>query len=195
MELCGNNDAFVQSAKEWYASAGFECIVMQKTIPGHVWNSFMMLNLRHGEKLVKDGVCSAEDVNFCLRHLGREFYARNLFLSLLVAIGGERGLEGGIELRQKVIDNSVAIVFSSLLRRVPGSKMIGKGISKLFGKVLVPPPVPDWVEGCREFEKIVTDDYRLDVQTGLLEASREMYRRLPLEVGRDPLALKRPTSK
>lgn len=104
----------------------------------------------------------------------------------------ERGLEGGLELRQKVIDNTIAILFSSTFRWVPGSRAIGRFIGKRFGKTIVPPPAKGWVEGCQKLEDTLTDDHRLDVQSGMLEASREMYKRIPLEVGRDPMILKRP---
>ena len=98
MEIYGSAPEWVQHSKEWYIKAGFEVIVLKKTIPGHVLNSFMKVNFAHGNKLVRDGVCSPADVNTAMRHLGRDFYGRNMYIVGVSMIGGERGFEGGREL-------------------------------------------------------------------------------------------------
>lgn len=187
MELCGISDAHVQVAKDWFTKVGFDCITMHKTVFGHVWNSFLTLNLRHGESLIRQGVCDAQDVNTVLRHLGREFYARHLFLTLLTAIGGDRGLEGGLTLRQRVADSAIAILFHSSFRWIPGSRLVGKIVSKLIKGVAVPPPHQDWINACRQYENQLTRMGQVDVQSGMLDFCKEMYTRLPLEVHADPL--------
>lgn len=188
MELCGTSETHVQAAKEWYTKTGFDCIVMRKTIFGHVWNSFLTLNLRHGESLIRQGVCTAQDVNTVLRHLGREFYARHLFLTLLIAVGGSDGLRGGLALRQRVGDTAIAILFASALPSwLPGSRAMGKVISHLIKGAVVPPPQAGWIDACSEYQEQMTEMGRIDVQSGMLEFCKEMYTRLPLEIHADPL--------
>mmetsp|Transcript_26037 Transcript_26037/g.61806 ORF Transcript_26037/g.61806 Transcript_26037/m.61806 type:complete len:377 (-) Transcript_26037:1676-2806(-) len=194
MELCGSSDRHVQAAKDWYTRTGcFDCIIMKKSIFGHVWNSFLTLNLQHGESLIKQGVCSAEDVNTVLRHLGREFYGRHLFLTLLIAIGGDQGLKGGLTLRERVADSAISILMASNFRWLPGARRLGQTISKVLRPIVVKPVDPAWLEACQRYEKMMKNDGSVDIQTGMLDFCREMYTRLPLEVNRDPLSFSKKT--
>lgn len=58
MEIYGKHPEWAAFCKEWYAMVGgFDVIVLQKTIPGHILNSFIKINLQHAWKLLEEGVC------------------------------------------------------------------------------------------------------------------------------------------
>lgn len=188
MELCGSNQEIVQQAKAWYTNAGFDCIVLKKTLPGHVWNSFLANTIGHGEHLVKSGFCSPEDVNTCLRHFGRELYGRNMFLSLKTYIGGDRGVDGGLELTDRIGRNAIAIVLASKLP-IPGSRVLGRLLSGILKPLLVPGPNKELLDAYRAMETRIMGNHE-NFQKACFETSKVMYDRIPLEVGCDPLAFK-----
>ena len=130
------------------------------------------MNLRHGDKLVKNGVCSPEDVNTVLRHLGRDLHARHSFLSLLSTIGGDRGLQGGVDLSASIAESAISIVFFSLMKKLymPDrvANAVGKTMSRLLSKV-VPAPSAEWLESSQAFEDMATLNGKLDVQSGLFQ--------------------------
>lgn len=196
MEIYGTSATHVQAAQAWYSRSGFEAICMKKTIPGHLFNSFLTMNMRHGSKLVKDGVCTPTDVNVVLRHMGRFFYARHGYLSLLSTIGGDQGLRGGLELSSKIKVSAISIVFFSLLKKIlfflPKAwvRRCADFMARRLQNQIEPPPAKEWIETCREFEAAVTQDGAIPVSTGLHEASQSMFERLPYEVGNDPFAIK-----
>uniref|UniRef100_A0A7S1V7K3 Uncharacterized protein n=1 Tax=Grammatophora oceanica TaxID=210454 RepID=A0A7S1V7K3_9STRA len=121
--------------------------------------------------------------------MGREFYARNSFLSLLTDIGGDRGVDGGLDLSAKIKDNAVSIVFYSLMKKIWMPDFVARPFGKLMSMCLAdsiePPPPKDLIEACRDFESRVTKDGKLELQSGLFERSSKIYRRLPYEVGND----------
>ena len=78
MEIYGVSPEWAAYCSKWYAQAGFDVIVMKQTIPGHIFNSFLRINMQHGLKLVSDGVCSPQDVNTAMRHFGRDLYGRHV---------------------------------------------------------------------------------------------------------------------
>ncbi|CAB9526268.1 L-carnitine dehydrogenase [Seminavis robusta] len=201
LEIYGTSQAHVNAAQAWYSQAGFEAVVMKKTIPGHLFNSFLTMNMRHGNKLVKDGVCTPQDVNVVLRHLGRFMYARHGYLSLLSTIGGDRGLKGGMDLSAKIKMSAISIVFYSLLKKVhfffKGSwvRRIADFMAKKLQDKVEPPPAQEWIEACGEFEAQVTKNGTLSVPTGLFQACEPMFQRTPYEVGNDPFAIEGPSDK
>lgn len=193
MEIYGTSSEWIERTKDWYEKAGFDVIVMKKTMPGHVFNSFLTMNNRHGAKLIRDGICSPEDVNKVARHLGRDMYARHSFLSILSTIGGDRGLQGGIELSAKIKSSAINIIFYSLMKKIwmPDfiANFVGRLMSRWLFDIVDPPPPQEWLEACQELENKVTQNGTLAVQEGLFQQSASMYKRMPYEVGNDPWEL------
>ena len=191
MEIYGSVPEWANHCQEWYTAAGFDVIVMRATIPGHVFNSFLRVNMDHGQSLVRQGVCSPEDVQKAMRHLGRDMYAGQMFLSLLMAIGGDRGVEGGKELGKRIRNDAVYLVlFSALKKRgapdflaIPCSKYLGRFISNS----LLPQAPEEWLEAAKQFEKDITKNGQIPPQVAMHQASSKKYELIPLEVGNDPL--------
>ena len=150
------------------------------------------MNMRHGNKLVMEGVCTPEDVNVVLRHMGRFMYARHGYLSLLSTIGGDRGLKGGLELSAKIKTSAISIVFFSLLRKVllffkdSWVRRIANFLAQKLQHKIEPPPAKDWIEACGDFEAKVTKNGTVSVPAGLFQSAEAMFQRTPYEVGNDP---------
>jgi 3-hydroxyacyl-CoA dehydrogenase, NAD binding domain len=193
MEIYGKNPAWTQRCKEWYDSVAFDVIVMKRTVPGHVFNSFLSLNMGHGNKLVRNGVCSPEDVNTTLRHLGRSLYGSHAFLGLLIAIGGDRGLQGGRELVKRIRKDAVfLILYSGMKQNTPLPEFMVRPLSRGLGGFLerILPDFPqEYQQAAEEVERLLTKDKTIPVQVAMQRGSSTMHERIPLEVGNDPFSL------
>ena len=195
MEIYGTIAAWTQHCQKWYAAAGFDVVVMKATIPGHVYNSFLRVNLEHGNSLVRQGVCSPEDVQKAMRHLGRSMYAAQFYLSLLMIIGGDRGVEGGKELGERIKDDAVYLVLFSALKNLGTPDMFAKPFSQHVGRFisnhLLPKPPEEWLRASEQFEKDITQNGLITPAVAMHQASSEKFKLIPMEVGNDPFAHKR----
>lgn len=196
LEIFGTHPEWVAHAQTLYHSAGFDVILMSKLIHGHVWNSFFKLNLKHASKLVRQGVCTPQDVNTVLRHLGRDFCMRNSYLSHLSTIGGDRGLRGGLALQEDMARTAVEILVYAILKKLWMPDWIAMTTSQILGRYLVailePSPLFAYLTACQEFQdqivaaSTINDHERLDVSTALFCAFSTVYQQCPLEVHNDP---------
>ncbi|KAL7555390.1 hypothetical protein ACA910_017692 [Epithemia clementina (nom. ined.)] len=192
MEIYGTTPTVVSRARQFYQAVGFDVVVLQKTIPGHLFNSFLFLNMQHGRALVRDGVCTPQEVNTVMRHLGREMYSGHMFLSLLSGIGGDRGLEGGMVLSERVKQSVITISFYALAKKCFMPHFIAHAFGTFMAQTLaarVDVPPPSFIQACQEFENKVTQNKTLGVQEGLFRACSARYTRLPYEVGNDPFQI------
>lgn len=196
MEIYGSAQEWVHYCKQWYAQVGFDVIVMNKTLPGHILNSFLRVNLDHATTLIGDGVVSAEDCNTAMRHVGRDIYGRHALVALRTMIGGDRGFDGGTELAERIVRDAVyLILFSGMKRfRVPDpiARPVGRNLGRLISKLLPASP-EEWLQACRNYEETITDGGNIPVQTAYFQATSEMYKRVPFEPENDPLGIKRPS--
>lgn len=190
MEIYGVVPEWVQHCKEWYANSGFDVVVMKKTIPGHVFNSFLRVNIDHGTSLVRKGVCSVEDVNKAMRHWGRDMYARHTFVSLLVGIGGDRGVEGGKELAQRIRKDAVFLIFYSALMEKNWPDVLARPLSRHLGafveKNLLPQAPEEYLRAAEMLEEALTNGGEIPVTTALFNKGKNVYDIIPLEVDKDP---------
>jgi 3-hydroxyacyl-CoA dehydrogenase, NAD binding domain len=193
LEIYGNNPAWTQRCKEWYTSVAFDVIVMKRTIPGHVFNSFLSSNMRHGHKLVRNGVCSPEDVNTALRHLGRAFYGSHLFLSVLVVVGGDRGLQGGRELEERIRKEAIfLILYSGMKQKTFLPDFMVRPLCRCLGGLVGgnwPGRSQEYDQAAEEFERLLTKDGTIPAPVGVHQASSTLHGRIPLEVGQDPFSM------
>ncbi|CAB9505239.1 expressed unknown protein [Seminavis robusta] len=193
MEIYGIAPDWVARCKEWYAKAAFGVIVMKKTIPGHVFNSFLRINLVHGDKLVRNGICSPEDVNQAMRSLGRSFYAGHGFLMTLILIGGDRGMKGGDELVERIKKDAIFLtLFSGMKQNTPLPDCITRSAARLLGRILegiLPDQALETKQVTEQIERAITEDGKIPIQQALLEKSRQIYELTPMEVDNDPFAM------
>ena len=191
MELFGVQKEWVQYAKEWYLNfAKMDVLVMRKTIPGHVLNSFLKLNIDHINHLIEKGVCCPEEANKVVRYLGRQYYGVGGLLSLLSSVGGSGGAEQGLVLSKHVKDSAIHLVLFSGLQEQGIPYLLADPAAKILSSILkfvIPDLAPDYIEACREFERQITDGGKVPVQTAMFHKSEKMYDRMPMEVGNDPL--------
>lgn len=195
MEIYGCNPQWASYCKEWYAAAGFDTIVMKKTIPGHVFNSFLLVNMEHGSKLVRNGVCSVEDVNTAMRHFGRDMYARHVFVTLLCGIGGDRGVEGGKVLAQRIRKDAIFLVLFSGMKERGFPDFLAKPIGKHLGQLilsLMPKTPPEQMRACENFEKELTEGGKVPVSEAMFKKGSKVYDIIPMEVGNDPFGRPKP---
>jgi len=189
MEIYATTQKSEQAAKQFYTSVGFDSITMNKTVPGHVWNSVLVKNIDLGHQMVRNGVCSAEDYNKCLRHFGRACYAHHMYLSLLTIIGGAKGVDGGVQLSQNIKESGVYLVLFSALREkrwVP--RWLAHMLAKSLGSVLLrllPAPPPEYIKASRDYESRITHGHTLTPQVAVYQQNRNAYSNLPLEVDKD----------
>lgn len=196
MEIYGIAPSWAQHCATWYRlQAGFDVIVMNQTIPGHVFNSFLRVNLTHGLKLIRNGVCSPQDVNTAMRHLGRDMYARHANVALFTMTGGDRGMQGGLELSKRIRNDAIYLTLFSGMKQRGWPTMIASPLSKSLGRfiaTLLPPPPEEWLDHCRLYEKTITQDGKIPVQTAYFQATSEVYSRVPFEPDNDPFKLPGP---
>ena len=194
MEIYGTISGWTLHCQKWYTAAGFDVVVMNTTIPGHVFNSFLRVNLQHGHSLVRQGVCSPEDVQKAMRHLGRSMYAAQFYLSLLMIIGGDRGVEGGKELGNRIKDDAIYLVLFSALKNRGTPDIFAKPFSQYVGRFisnhLLPKPPEEWLRASEQFEKDITQNGQITPAVAMHQASSEKYKLIPMEVGNDPFAHK-----
>lgn len=167
---------------------------MKKTLPGHVLNSFIKVNFDHGKKLIRDGVCSPEDVNTVMRYLGRYFYASHMLLSLPVAIGGDRGVAGGRELITRIENDAIFLTIFSYMKSKGCPDLLARPISKFFGRMIaqtMPESPEELINAVKDYEDTITNGGQIPVQTAMFNAHKEMYDLIPMEVDSDPFALKK----
>ena len=195
MEIYGTHPEWVQHCKEWYTSVSFDVVVMTGSIPGHVFNSFLSLNMQHGHKLVRDGVCSPADVNKTMRYLARGIYGSHTFLSLPIVIGGDRGMKGGMELFYRIKRDAVfLILFSAMKEKAPlVPDFVARPVSKVLGRIIVklflPEPAEESIRATTLLEKELTENGTLPPQVAMGQRSVKFYEKLPMELGRDEFAL------
>lgn len=193
MEIYASSPEWAEHAKKLYSSQGFDVIIMKKTIPGHVFNSFLLVNMKHGMKLVQDGVCTPQEVNTTMRFIGRDMYARHFFVSLITTIGGDRGMKGGNELSSKIKKDAISIIVFSGLKAlwIPNAlaRAVSKFASNTLWSILDRPPPDSCVEAMQSFESRVTEGGKVGVQEGLFRACSEMHTRIPHEIGNDPFKM------
>lgn len=189
VEIYGINPDWTNHCKEWYANAAFDVVVMNKTIPGHISNSFLMLNMNHGHDLIRKGVCSPADVHKVLRHLGKVFFG-NMYLGLLIAVGGDRGIEGGKELLARVQKDALfLILFSGMKQNTPLPDFVARPVSRLLGQFLehtLPKPPEEYIQASEDFEHILTENGNIAPQVAWHQINKILYERVCLEVNNDP---------
>lgn len=193
MEVYGRYPEWAQYSKEWYAKVGgFDVILLNKTIPGHVFNSFVTVNMDHATKLVREGVCSVEDVNTAMRHMGRDMYGRNAMKAMYTMIGGDRGFKGGQELLDRIKNDAIFLVLFSSLKLKGFPDFVAQPIGKYLGRFIastLPDLPPEWVDACRDYEDLITKGGTIPPQTAYFEATKELYARIPHEPRNDPFSL------
>jgi len=190
MEIYGTDPEWTAVCQKWYHNASFDVIVMKATIPGHVLNSFFKVNMDHGQNLIRQGVCSPQDVNKALRHIGRDFYGRHMFLSGLIRVGGDRGMDGGMELVERIRKDAVFLtLFSKFKRVMPDfvARFFGKTMGHCIVNLLMLTDPKEYMEAVKEAEAIYTQDGTIPLQVALHESGKQMYEIIPLEVDNDPI--------
>lgn len=197
MEIYGPNPEWTQYCKQWYQNVGFDVIVMHKTLPGHVLNSFLRVNLDHATSLIQDGVVSAQDCNTAMRHFGRDVYGRHALVALRTMIGGDRGFVGGTELATRITKDAVYLILFSGMKKhnIPDAiaRPVGRTLGRWIAKML--PASPDeWLQACQDYEATITNGGQIPVQTAYFQATLEMYKRVPFEPENDPLKITKPSS-
>ena len=83
---------FVQRAKEAYTSIGMKCVVINKEIDAFVGNRLLEAAWREALWLVKDGVCTVEELDDIMRYgFGLRWAQMGMFQTYRIA-GGEAGM-------------------------------------------------------------------------------------------------------
>jgi carnitine 3-dehydrogenase len=192
VEIYGISPQWTAHCKEWYTKAGFDVIVMKKSIPGHVLYSFLQVNMDHGHKLERQGVCSPEDVNMALRHLARLLYGHHLYLSILTGVGGDRGFEGGLTLGTRIRSEAAFLVLFSSMKDKGYPDFVARPMAKYLGRCITKlmPSTPEvYLAAARALDEKITKNGTIPPQVALFNHAEEMFKLVPLEVGNDPLGI------
>ena len=114
------------------------------------------------------------------------------YLAVLCMIGGDRGLQGGLELSSRIRDDAIFLTLFSSMKRQGYPDFVARTTSKYLGRFLakLSPPFPaEWLEECKDYEDKITKGGTVPVQAGCFQVTSEMYNRIPLEPNNDPLKL------
>ena len=137
VEIYGCASKQVQELREWYESLEFCVVTMKRSIHGHLFNSMGITILTHARVLVHRGVCSPEDMNTVLKHLGRCFVNNGLF-DVPIMMGGSRGVNAGLELQNTCIKDKHYLCVLHFLLRIGIPFLISHPISWLLSMLLHP---------------------------------------------------------
>ena len=84
--------AFVERAKEAYTSIGMKCVVINKEIDAFVGNRLLEAAWREALWLIKDGICTVEELDDIMRYgFGMRWAQMGMFQTYRIA-GGEAGM-------------------------------------------------------------------------------------------------------
>ncbi len=84
--------AFVERAREAYTSIGMKCVVINKEIDAFVGNRLLEAAWREALWLIKDGICTVEELDDIMRYgFGMRWAQMGMFQTYRIA-GGEAGM-------------------------------------------------------------------------------------------------------
>jgi 3-hydroxyacyl-CoA dehydrogenase len=192
MEIYGISADWAAYCKKWYLQAGMDAIVMKKTIPGHVFNSLLRVNLDHASYLTRQDICTPQDINVAMRHFGRMIHGQHMYLALFTVIGGDRGFEGGKAFAARVQKDAIYLVLFSAMKKSGYPDIMARPISKYLGRLVAKfiPAIPeDFLDVAKCFDEKLTRHGTMPTLDAVHEHSVPMYQRMPMEVGNDPFQI------